>query len=176
MEKLTEPGRLYLKDYLILEEARKDMERFLNSVVDEAYDLIEEELEDLAPENFTLKPWKGESQNGKLHINFICKNNYDLSFFRENKIDIRIIYRDIRNTMDLNDPTFIKIFISSPTVASDVGSKLKNMSLEEYDINIYKPKYLKLDLDNTLNSAEMVKEEMLNKCNEALKLISFIQN
>jgi len=176
MEKLTEPGRLYLKDYLILEEARKDMERFLNSVVDEAYDLIEEELEDLAPENFTLDIWQNESNKGQLYLRFKCIDNNKTDLFRQDKSDITIKYRDIRNTMDLSDPTFIKVFVGSPTVASDVESKLKKLSSEKYNYDVYQPKYLRLNLDNSSKSANLIRDEILNKCNYIRKLINSIQN
>jgi len=175
VEKLTEPGRLYLKDYLILEEARKDMERFLNSVVDEAYDLIEEELEDLAPENFVLDLWQNESTKGQLYIRFKSSNDTNFDLFRANKSDITIKYKDIRNTIDLSDPIFVKIFAESPTVASGVEDRLKNMSLEEYDNDVYQPKYLRLNLDNSSKSAELIRDEVLNKCNYIRKLINFIQ-
>lgn len=170
MEKLSEAGRLYLKDYTILEEARKDMIRYLNAVVEEANELINEEIEELAPEGFRVSTKKVKASKGKLFIRFECLEDY--KGFRKNKVDISVSYRDIRRTSDLSDSTFTKIYSNTPKIASDLESKMRSLSEEKFGVDIYKPEYVNLNLDNSSKSAEEIKENILDKCNKIRKLIN----
>ena len=143
MEKLSEAGRLYLKDYSILEEARKDMVRYLNAIVDETYDLVNEEIDDMAPEGFEMHTWKNDSSKGVMHASFRCIS--DIEFFRKDKMDLKVFYRDIRRAKDLSDPKFIKIYLASPKIASDLEDTLRNFAKDRIDENIYEPEYIKLN-------------------------------
>lgn len=174
MEKLSEAGKLYLKDFLILEEARKDMERYLNAVVEEAYELVNEEVADLAPEGFKIKVKEVETTKGQLYVHFKCLEDYEV--FRKNRVDMKVDYRDIRKTSDLSDPTFTKIYSKSPKIASDLESKMRDLSENKFDVNIYKPEYVRLDLGNSSKSADKISEKVLDKCNLIRKLIESLKS
>lgn len=68
MEKLSEEGKLYFNDYLILSEALNDTNRFLNVVVEKAHDIILKDENDLEPKDFTIGLWENKSNKGHLEV------------------------------------------------------------------------------------------------------------
>ena len=168
MEKLTEAGKLYLYDYQILTEARKEVERYLNAVVEEVYNIISKEIDDLSSSGLKIHLWENQSSKGHMSLQFICLNNDCI--FRKGKADIHIIYKDIRNT-DLLSPVSSKISTWSPTVASKSESILRKLSIEKYREDIYEPKIIELDLNSSTQAADEIAREILNRCNMLVSLI-----
>ena len=169
MEKLTEAGRLYLADYNILEEARKDMNRYLNAVVDEAYELLNEEIDEMAPEHFEMFTWQNNSSKGIMHASFRCIS--DIKIFRKGKLDLKVNYRDIRKAKDLTDPKYSKIYLRTPKISSDLEDKLRSLSQAEIGEDIYRADLVRLDYDSSSKTADDIKENILEKCNIIRKLI-----
>jgi len=169
MEKLSEAGKLYLKDYLVLDQARKDLHRFLNAVVDEVYEIISEEKDDLSSEEFKLKLWKNQSSKGHMQIQFLCLKDKEL--FRKDMVDLYIIYKDIRNTTDLESSASVKVHLYSPAVASKLEEKLRKLSIEELGKDIYEAERIEVDLDSSSQTAENIAEYILDQCNLIRNLI-----
>ncbi|MGM0411002.1 MAG: hypothetical protein ACQEQF_09610 [Bacillota bacterium] len=170
MEKLSAAGKLYLKDYLTLEEARKDMERFLNSVLDEIKNLFKEEIEGLVPEGFEINTWIRKNSKGAMSISYFCTGQ--IKYFREDSSDLHIVCKDIRVATDLTESTCVKINLQTPKVASDVENKLIELSQVMYNENIYEPNYIRLDLNNSSNSAEKIVDQILKKCIRIKEMIA----
>lgn len=168
MEKLTEAGKLYLCDYQILTEARKEVERYLNSVVEEVYSIISKETDDLSSNDFRIYLWENQSSKGHLEVQFICSN--DNSIFRKSKADIYIIYKDIRNT-NLLSPVSSKVFTWSPTVASKLEKILRKSSLEKFGEDLYKPVIIELDINSSTQAADKIAREILKRCNFVINLL-----
>ncbi len=169
MEKLSEAGKLYLKDYLVLDQVRKDLNRFLNTVVNEIYEIILEETDDLSPEGFKLKLWKNKSSKGHMQVKFLSLK--DRKLFRKDRGDLYIIYKDIRNTTDLSSPASVKVYVHSPTIASELEEELRGLSRQELDRDIYEAEVVEFDSDSSSQIAEKVAEQMLDQCNLLRNLI-----
>ena len=169
MEKLTEAGRLYLNDYSILEEARKDAIRYLNAVVEETYELVNEEIEDMAPEGFEMYTWKNDSSKGVMGTSFRCVS--EIIYFRKDKVDLTMNYKDIRRAKDLSDSKFIKIYLTSPKIASNLEERLREFAEERIGEDIYSSDFIRLNYDNSSQTAEELSEKILDKCNTVRELI-----
>lgn len=169
MEKLSEEGKLYLKDYLILEEARNDANRFLNTIIERVYSLVENEKDDLNTDNFRLVLWENKTTRGQMSVRFGAIK--DINLFRKDLFDVFLRYRDIRNTTDLSSARKIKLYLYSPAVSSKLENKLQELSEREYGENIYDPQIIKINLDSSQQSAEKIAEIILNKCMQIINLL-----
>ena len=169
MERITEAGSLYLNDYQILTEARKEVERFLNSIVDEVYNILMSGKENLDSNNFSIHIWQNQSSKGHLQIEF--KNLRDDEVFREDKVDLYIIYKDIRNLDDIK-PNSAEVSVWSPNVASKLENHLRALSIKKLGEDIYKPAVVGFDLRNSISTAENIAREIFNKGDLINKLIS----
>jgi len=171
MKRLSEAGVLYLRDYQILTEARNEVERFLNSIVEEVYSIVSNEIDNLSLDNFNTHIWENQSSKGHMQIQFICLK--DNGLFRKNKPDLYIIYKDIRNT-DRISPVSGDVFVWSPAVASKLEKTLMNLSIEKLGKNIYQPTTVEFDLNNYIYTAENIAREIFNKYNLIVKLVKEI--
>lgn len=171
MERLSEAGVLYLKDYQILTEARNEVERFLNSIVEEVYSMVSNDIDNLRLDNFKTHIWENQSSKGHMQIHFISLEGDGL--FRKNKVDLYIIYKDIRNT-DRISPTSGDVFVWSPAVASKLEETLVNLSIEKFGKNIYQPTTVEFDLNNSIHTAENIVKEIFNKYNLIEELVKEI--
>lgn len=170
MEKLSEAGKLFLKDYLVLNEAKNDVDRYLNTTVRKVHDIILEQLDDFNTEYLQLNIWENKSTRGRLQIRF--KSLIEHELFREDRYDIYIMYRDIRNATDLFTNNSVKIFLHSPAAVSNLKDSLIKLSQKKLGYNIYNKKIILLDLDSSTQSAEKIAEEifdMINIIKELLK-------
>lgn len=172
MEKLSEAGKLFLKDYLVLNEAKNDVDRYLNTVVRKVHDIILEQLDDFNSKDLQLNIWENKSTKGRLQIRFKSLTEHEL--FRKNKYDVYIMYRDIRNATDLFTNNSIKIYLHSPAVVSNLEDTLKKLSQEKLNYNIYTQKIINLDLDSSTQSAEKIAEEIFAMINIIKELLNDI--
>lgn len=66
MEKISEMGKLFLKDYYVLTEAKDQSHDFLDAVLENVYKLIEERREELPDlgSSYQWKTWSNKSNLG----------------------------------------------------------------------------------------------------------------
>lgn len=172
MERISEAGALYLNDYQILTEARKEVERFLNSIVEEVYNIILNEKEKLDTNNFRISLWNNQSSKGHMRVEFISLK--DDNIFRKDKADLHIIYKDIRN-VDRIQPTSAQIVVWSPNVSSKLENDLRALSVEKLGEDIYNPLVVEFDLNNSISTAEKIAREIFSKGDLINQLIKEIQ-
>lgn len=173
MEKLSEIGKLYLKDYLVLDEAKKDMDRFLDTVIGKTEKILVKEFESLEPDGFAINVVERESKKGYMSVHYKCLESK--KHFRKDSVVLRIIYRDVRLATDLTDPTCVKIYLDTPKVASEVEEKLREISQYRGDGNFYETKFVKLSLDDSKKSAEEIAAYILGKGEKIKRLFSEIE-
>ncbi|MDY0236315.1 MAG: hypothetical protein RBR71_09815 [Gudongella sp.] len=171
MERISEAGVLYLNDYQILTEARKEVERFLNAIVDEVYNIIVNETDKISSDNFSTNIWQNQTAKGHLEVQLIgLKEN---SIFRKDKADLYIVYKDIRNIDDI-EPNSGKITVWSPNVASKLEKSLGSVSMKSLGEDIYQSTIVEFDLNNSMSTAEEIAREIFNKYDLIEKLITEI--
>lgn len=171
MERISEAGILYLNDYQILTEARKEVERFLDSIIDEVYNILTNDKQSFDSNNFSMHIWKNQSSRGYMEVQF--KNLRDGNLFRKDKVDLYIIYKDIRISDDIH-PNSVEITVWSPNVASVLEDVLKRISTEKLGFDIYKPTIVEFDFNNSIASAEKIAREIFNKTDLIEKLVGEI--
>ncbi|MGM0549309.1 MAG: hypothetical protein ACQER0_08575 [Bacillota bacterium] len=172
MEKLSEAGKLFLEDYLVLNEAKNDVDRYLNTVVRKVHDIILEQLDDFTSEDLRLNIWENKSTRGRLQVRFESLTEHEL--FRKNKYDLYIMYRDIRNATDLFTNNSVKLYLYSPAVVSNLEDTLIRLSQEKLDYNIYNKKVIELDLNSSTQTAEKIAEEIFDMINIIKNLLNEI--
>lgn len=169
MRKISEAGALYLKDYQVLTEARREVEKYLNSIVDVVYKIISDEKNSFSFKDFKINLWQNQSSKGHLEVQFI--NLEDTNLLRKDKIDIYIIYKDIRNADDI-DTSSGKVFVWSPNLALKLENYLRELSIEKFGEDIYTPTIIEFDLNDSIETAETISKEVLNKAKLINKLIA----
>lgn len=160
MGKLSKEGKLYLKDYLILNRARDEANKFLDAIVEEVDKRLQ--AEDLAADDFKIEVWQSQSVKGQLQLQFRSEKDSDL--LRKDKVDLYLVYRDVRNTKNLPSTKAAKIFVYIP----DEAAKLK----EELADDVYKSKVVEFDLSSSDHTAEEVTAAIIDKFNQIKKLLS----
>ena len=160
MAKLSKEGKLYLKDYLILDRAREEANKFLDAIVEEVYDNLQ--TKELEANNFTIELFQSQSFKGQLQLQF--RSLEDNDFFRKEKVDIYIVYRDVRNSKQLPSTKAGKVFVYISDEAEDLKEKL--------DEDVYKSTIVEFDLSNSSQTAEEVTEAIINQFNQIKDLLS----
>jgi len=169
MERLTEAGSLYLNDYQILDEARKEVDRYLNSVVEEVNNIVSAEIPNILTEKYKINVWENKSSKGHFEVQFICM--YDTSIMRRDKVDLSLIYKDIRNEYNINSAS-AKVYLYAPSIASKLENRLSKLSEEKIGENIFQQSIIEFDLNNSLSTAMKISSEMLNKTKS---VVSFLE-
>lgn len=164
MEKLSQAGRLYLEDYYILSEALKDIDDFLESIIDQVQESLINITDELSIPELNWSLWRNKSSRGSIEINGFAKTNI-LSIGKK-KAKIIIEYKDIRKTDELINPATIIISVWSPGTANEFKKKMQNLSKDFLGEDIYKKEYLELDLESASKSAEKISEFISEQCNK----------
>lgn len=172
MEKLSEAGVLYLTDYQILNEAKKEVERYLNSVVEEVNTIVSSRVEELTTDKIKVNLWENQSSKG--HIDVYFASLTDSALLRRDKADIYVVYKDIRN-LDNNSPTSARVSVWTPNVASKFEKVMKKKSLDKLEMDIYESVIIEFDLSNSMDTAQRIADEMLSKCETIVSLLEEIQ-
>lgn len=176
MDRLSEAGRLYLKDYYILNEAQKDVFAFFNRVQDAIYQNMSERRDELPTINdFTWKTWFSKANPGRISI--WPEPIRDISIFRKGKEELSLICRDARHDNNLASTDAISLIITS---VNTLRRELKNIdnailssavsTAAKHEVNLCFTKRtnfynaIPINLDDAIESAETVTEVILNYC------------
>jgi hypothetical protein len=186
MEKISEMGKLYLKDYYVLMEAQDQSHTFLNTVLENVINRIEERREELPDlgEDYYWKTWSNKTNLG--HYQIYLKTKKENKLLRANRVDIIINYRDVRHTTILKDPTAVRISIDCTNYFNNKVNKISQSELDEASskaIEIgtsvdYVEKRLfnneiNLNLSSASDSAELIADELIER---AIGIAVFIES
>ena len=169
MSKLSNGGRLYLADYEILEEVRGEVNFFLDFLIDSLKENLDIEKEKLSTDFFEVYVFSNQSKKGYLELGLLNKKNF--KNFKESKVDIKIIYRDIRHTSEMN-PNQGHISIYTPQRAADIKRSLSSISTERSGIDIYEDSTIDFNLDNGLETIGIIQEKVLEIYEELLGCVN----
>ncbi len=172
MEKLSEAGILYLTDYQILNEAMKEVERFLDSIVEEVNIIVSSRIVEIGSDKIRIDLWENQSSKGHLQVSFV--GLIDSELVRRGKVDIYLTYKDIRN-LDSVSPMSARVSVWSPNIASKLEKVLKKKSVDKLGIDIYESVIIEFDLNNSMATAQRIADEVLSKCDTIVSLLEEIQ-
>lgn len=173
MTKITEAGALYLKDYYVLNEAKDEMDQFLNTVLATVHTKLAEELKELSDGTFQWVVKNNQSSPGYLQVNLLLPNGIH-GFIRAGNVDVYIIYRDIRNTSRISEPKSIELTVTTSAQAKQLRAELMKMSEDVSEGALLGHHYPALDLSSSENSAETIVDKMLSLCVELRGMIEDI--
>ncbi len=176
MEKLSQAGRLYLKDYYIINEAQKDLFAYLNTIQENVYNnLVDRKNEIPVPDGFVWNTWMSKSNPGILSI--WPASDKDIKVFRKGKAELSLDCKDVRHDNNLTSNDSVSLYIhSNNTFRSSL--KLNDDSLLNFAIqaaskhNIIlrftqRSSYysqVTINLDDAIESAENITDEIINCC------------
>ncbi len=179
MKKLTEAGKLYLQDFYILNEAQNDVFAFLDAVINQVYQDLEETVKNLPEpgEHFAWKIWDSKSKPGLLEV--WPSATREIAPFSKGKEDIYVTCCDVRREGELHHTDSVGVSIQC---SHGFFSRLKNevpfeilekglKAAKEQGTNIsvnkrrvlYKEE-VKLELDSVSDSADSVSEFIMERC------------
>jgi hypothetical protein len=158
---LSNTGRLYLNEFYILNEARKDLEFFLDALTDSVFQQLMMRKVDFSSNHFSWDVWRNKSTYGRIDVEFKVKEKVPL--FRDGKADIYIIYEDIRHTVDLKNHSTIKISVWSPSAAKGVEQTIKQEGLKNFQTNIYEVYFVEINVEDSSETAKKIVEHITEK-------------
>lgn len=186
MKKLSEAGKLYLKDFYVLNEAQNDVFMFLNAVIDQVHKNLEERVKELSDQEglFAWEVWKNVTRPGRLWVWPSAKK--ELPPFRKSRDDLSILYCDVRREDKLSDTTSVSITISctykfldslkkhvSPEtlvqalkVADELGTAIKVNKTRV----LYREE-LSLDLNSVSDSVDLATESIMERCEDLKEFV-----
>lgn len=163
MTSMTDAGALYLNDYYILSEARKEMDQFLNHVVTNVHAKLIEELKLIPDDIIKWTIWINQTSLGYMQITAIATKQISKPIY--------IIYRDIRNTSSLTDPKSIELSISTIAEAKQLKLDLNRLSQKMFSYLLTDPIYPTLNLSSSEESVDTIVSVILNRCNQLIQII-----
>lgn len=170
MSKLSNAGKLYLNEYYILNEAKRDLEQYLDSVADQVTQNLLIKGADFNTAQFSWNVWQNKSTKGRIDVEFKAKES--LPFFREGKADIYVIYKDIRHTTKLKDPGTIRLSVWTPAAAKGVEQEIQQRGLRLSEENVYEERFIELNIEDSRETAEKIVELIIEKSELIFSIIS----
>ena len=174
--KLSQAGKLYLKEYYILNEAHKDVVDFLNQIQRTIYDnIIERKKEIPITDGFEWKIWMSKASPGYLEL--WPEPNKDYSMFQKGKNEINIACRDVRHDTNLDTTASVSL-----TIRCTNAFKRKINNFEEsivssataaaskYEVKLdFRQRYnfrtqVSINLEDALESAKSITDAIINCC------------
>lgn len=173
MTKITEAGSLYLDDYHILNEAYKDMSKFLDEILINVHSNLISKLKELNNDTYKWSIWLNKSSLGLLEIQLRLNNN-KFDYINNDKVILYIEYRDIRRTSRISKPQTIELGIIMNGHARNLGVQLNSRSMLMSGNKILDRYYINLDLESTETCVDNITSEALNYCAQVMQLIDEI--
>ncbi|MFW5891713.1 MAG: hypothetical protein ACOCUI_05790 [bacterium] len=169
MDRLSEAGELYLDNYFVLEQASNEVENYLDSVLENTIELVMKGLKELNSDYFE---WSYRVNNSNPGIIFFWPNNLkESNVFRLDKRDIYVLYKDIRYLSDIDETNKIKVYTDNPNISSYLEDIIGKVVKHEERNKIYKEEFIELDLGNSVSSAEIISDRILDRCEAVNELI-----
>jgi hypothetical protein len=131
--KITEAGKLYLKDFYILNESRKDMEEYLDAILVFIETHFNKKLTELNTDYYRWNIWKNKKNSGEIQLEFFSKS--EIKYLRKNKIDLWISVCDSRTTGDLSDTFAVKMSVNSHKLSKNLRETI-GKEIVEYSTKV----------------------------------------
>lgn len=153
MINLSETGKLYLESYTILEEARQNMENYLNDVLDNMEERLNEDIKthDKTIKGFKLEIYNNQKNRGNFSLDFRRIDEHNI--FRIGKTDLFIKYEDFRINPELKDGE-VKISLKSHNVSKSIEDIINKKGKELLNTDLYNP--IIVDIKNKDNAYEEI--------------------
>ena len=161
--KITEAGKLYLKDFYILNESRKDMEEYLDSIlvfIEVHFKKIEMELN---TENYRWNIWKNKSNSGEIQFEFYPKT--EIKYLRKNKRDLWISICDLRIAGDLNNTFAAKMSINSHKSSKDIRDAMEKNIVEYSGKHTLFDKTIDFRMESSEEDAHLIINAIMDEIN-----------
>lgn len=167
--KLSEAGKLYLEDYILLEQAKADVDQFLNSLAETVYDRLKMEIDVYGELPYTGRAWLNQSTKGRIDLDVMTSD--ENTILRPNKADISIIYKDIRHYTKLTSSATIRISVWTPDVAKSVRQHLEVLCARKEIESCYQDQIVAVDLDDLQSTADEIVGVMMSKFTSIVDLL-----
>lgn len=181
MEKISEAGKLYLKDIYILEEARKDTHDFLNYIADQVFEKWEAYKDEQKlfneSDQITWSAWKAKGNPGQLDLYPKLTGIIDNQYFEEGDSGLCLYYRDARHTKKLNDTIGVRIHMSytnafwkkikqlPPDKLAQALAEAKSADLDmDLEDKVPFSMQIQINLEDTATTIEEITEIIIEKC------------
>lgn len=161
MSKISEAGKLYLEDYYILNEAKKEAGNYLDDVLKQVHNIVSDEIKSLDKPYLKWEIWVNQSTRGYMQIYLVPQSEKEIS----KKSKISILYKDVRYTTELSNTSSVRISVWTSSEAKYFIKEVKKLSMNLMNKDIYKTKILPLDLNDSVQSAETISEYILDVYN-----------
>ena len=173
MAKLTAAGTLYLKDYYILNEARAEMEKYLDQVLSAVHLKLVDVTQELEDEIVSWGLWKNQSSPGYMGIYpKLLKGNSNI--WRIGKADAYVVYRDVRHSSRIKDPYSVELSVSTYGLAKLLRQEIERCSQNLFGQNIIGYHYPSIVPESSDESADIIADaaqDLLIKLKEIINSI-----
>ena len=181
MEKLSQVGRLYLKEYLILNEAMEDVFAFLNLIQENIYKNLLDRIDEIpTTDYFAWKTWYSKSKPGSISVMPESMRDIavgEIGVFRKGKQEISLSCRDVRRDKRIATTDSLSIIIGTNNTIRRklrylnqglLSSAVSAAAGYEVPLNFMKRtnyySLVPINLDDAGESAELVTDALINCC------------
>ena len=171
MESMTRAAELYLEDYYILSEARSELDRYLDRMLEEVYDALSSETERLNDEESEWRIWRNKSSSGIIQLELFIKTP-QFEFLRHKKSDIYVQYKDIRQTTRITTPKSVEISTFCTRLDKRLKQELNQRSNELFGLDLIGFRYPAIDTENMDQTVEEVVRVMVESCQRINEIIN----
>lgn len=156
--KITEAGKLYLKDYYILNEARKEMAEYLNAILEAVEAKLDKMRVEFSNENYKWDYWRNKTTYGEFEFQFTPL--IDLPHFRKSKCDLFIKIYDVRITSHLTNTCAIKMRVKVRKTNKELWQSMGQRQCRYAVDNILVDQDIELDMESSDQDAESIIESI----------------
>lgn len=154
--KMLEEGKLYLKDYYILNESKKNMESYLNDIFNRLEYLFSLKNAEINTDFYRWESWRNKSTDGT--IQFYIKPIIDIPNMRKDKADIYIIVFDVRNTSELQNTNSVLITLETNKTNKALIQMFNKLNEDFDNSSLLKSITINLSLENSEADADNIME------------------
>lgn len=146
-----------MKDYYILNEARDEMEKYLDEVLSAVYLQLVDVTQELEDDIVKWSLWRNQSSPGYLEIGLQLLKG-DPNMRRIGKTDVYVVYRDIRRSSRIKESYSVELKVTTYGQAKLLRHEIERLSLNMFDNNIIGYHYPSLVPDSSDESADIIVE------------------
>lgn len=154
--KMSEEGKLFLNDYYILNEAKRNMESYLNEVFNRLEYLFSLKNAEINTDLYKWESWRNKSTDGT--IQFFIKPRIDITNMRKEKADIYIIVYDVRNTSELKNTNEVLVKLVTNKTNKALIQMLNKLNEDFHNSSLLKSITINLSLENSEADADNIME------------------
>lgn len=170
---ITENGRLYIKNYYVLDQTRNEVHQYLENLANNFSNLVNENIKLQNNDPFIFKKYIKKG-GGRVEIYLDVKKIPDEISYIGDKIKFNLIYSDVITSNNISSPTKCKIYGYSPKNNSKLISEVRRISTLNNIKNPYDELEMELVEKQFDDTTKMLAKEFISRHDAFIKIMNIL--